>query len=313
VAVRGGVIAVCGVLWPTLVTASTMAEWSGDALARQGLWSVSVLAYCAIWTAFAIAVSVRARASAFGAVIAVSTWLIVVIVVPALLGLSTPFLAPTSTRLVYATEERAASLAINPRVDAAIAALNQLVRARFSGGSPTTGDHQTFTEPVDPPAEGQLLRFPQSRWTTPTSAVRLARGFGEARRAFVEQRLASLLAELDANERRDTAFLAIARFSSPALVLQTIGDDVAGAGQGRWKRFLGQLDEHVRERESFFSEKILSNANVSSHDVDVHLVPFRYREEAIAPLVRQVVPSIVALIAMAAALGLFCIRSIRRW
>ncbi len=313
VAVRGAVVAVFGVLLPTLGVACTMADWSGGALVRLGLWGAGVLCYSAIWMASAIAVSLYTRASALSAVVSVSVWLIIVIVLPALLGLATPFLAPASTRLSYVTEERAASLDINARVDAAIGALNQLVRTRFSGGPPAAGNHPTFTEPIDAPVGGDLLLFPESPWKAPTSMVRLARGFAEARRTLIEQRLAPILAELDANERREAAFFAIAQFSSPALLLQTIGDDVAGAGQVRWKRFLGQLDEYVRQRDSFFIGKVLSNANVSLLDVDGHLRPFRYREESMAALVRRAAPSIVALISMVAALGLFCMRSVRWW
>jgi hypothetical protein len=198
-------------------------------------------------------------------------------------------------------------------VDAATAALNQLVRTRFSGGGPAAGDHPTFTEPVDPPVEGHLLRFPQSRWTVPTSVVRLNRGFAEARRTIVEQRLAPFLAELDANERREAAFFAVARVLSPALLLQGIADDAAGVGQRRSAAFLGQLDEYVRQRDAYFTEKILDNANVGSLDVGGSLRPFRYREEPVAPLLWRLVPTVVALISMAAVIGLLCARSVWRW
>jgi Domain of unknown function (DUF3526) len=230
-----------------------------------------------------------------------------------LLHLSAPLLSPPSIHLSYATEERAASLETNARVDAAIAALNQLVRRRFSGVPPAEGDHPTFTEPVDPPVEGELLQFPQSPWVAPATVVRLNRGFAEARRSRVEQRLAPVLAELDANERREAAFFAVARFSSPALVLQTMADDLAGTGQYRWKSFLGQLDEYVRQRDAFFVRKILSNVNVSARDVDGTLLPFRYREEPMTALVWRAAAPFTALIGVASALGLVCMQSSRRW
>lgn len=313
VAVRGAVIAVCGVLLPSIGIAGTMADWSGDALVRLGLWGTAVLGYSAIWTAFAVALSVTARASAPGAVIAVSAWLIVVIVVPALLRLSTPLLVPTSARLAYATEERAASLEINARVDAAIAALNQVVRTRFSGTAPTTGDHPTFTEPIEPPVEGDLLRFPRSRWTAPTSVVRLNRGFTEARRAHVEQRLAPVLAELDEHERREVTFFAATRYLSPALVLQAIAEDVAGTRPERSTSWLGQLDQYVRRRDAFFSAKALGDANVSSREIDVDLTPFRFREERVASLAGRMALPIAWLLSIAIALVALCSRATRRW
>jgi ABC-2 type transport system permease protein len=313
VAVRGIVIAICGVLLPAIGTACTMTEWSGDGIVRLGVWCAGVLAYSIIWTALAVVVSVQTRISALAAVIAVSVWLVIVIAIPALLHLAAPFLSPASTHLSYATEERAASLETNARVDAAIAALNQLVRKRFSGVPPVEGDHPTFTEPVDPPVDGELLQFPQSPWVAPATVVRLNRGFAEARRSRVEQRLGSILAELDANERREAAFFAIARFSSPALVLQTMADDLAGTGQHRWKSFLAQLDEYVRQRDAFFVGKILSNANVTAHDIDSALLPLRYREEPLPALMWRAALPLTVLASIASALSLACVPSTRRW
>lgn len=313
VAVRGVVVAVCGVVLPVIGIACTMGEWSVEGLVRLGLWGAGVLVYSAIWTALAVSVSVHARTSALAAVIAVSAWLVVVIVIPALLRLTAPFLSPPSVHLSYAAEERAASLDTNARVDSAIAALNQLVRTRFSVSPSAEGDHPTFTEPVDPPVEGELLRFPQSRWTPPASVVRLNRGFAEARRARVEQRLASVLAELDANERREAAFFAVTRFLSPALVLQTIGEDVAGTGEHRRKSFLGQLDKYVRQRDAFFVGKILGDANVSALDVEGSLGPFRYREEPLTTLMYRAAFPLMAMALIVAMLGLACMRSLWQW
>lgn len=306
VAIRGVPIVVFAVLVPAGATVLAMGDWSHDALTRVALWSLGVLVYCAIWTAWAVAVSLHARTSALSAVAAVSGWFVAIVLVPGAVGLAPQLLAPASTRVSFATEERAASLDVNARVDAAVAALNQLVRTRFGGSQAVAGDHPTFTERVDPPVEGELLRFPASPWTTPATVVQLSRGFAAARRTLVERRLAPVLAELDANERREAAFFAIARFLSPALLLQTIGDDVAGTGPARWTQFLGQLDGYVRERESFFTEKVLGRANVSSHDLDGSLVPFLYREEPLTSLVSRVAAPIAGLIAMAAVLGLVC-------
>lgn len=77
-----------------------------------------------------------------------------------------------------------------------------------------------------------------SRVGSPAPVVRLNRGFAEARRAHIEQRLASVLRELDANERKEALFFSITRFMSPALLLRTMGDDVAGTDRHRWRSFL---------------------------------------------------------------------------
>jgi ABC-2 type transport system permease protein len=313
VAVRGGVIAVFGLLLPVLGSALAMPEWPGDALMRLALWSVSVLAYASIWLAFAVAVSVLTSSPAFSAVVCVAGWLLFVVVIPAVLALGTPFLAPPSSRISYLTQERAASLDINPHVDAAIAALNQLVRTRFGGAVVAAADHPTFTEPIDPVVGGDLLStLPQPPWSPPLPAAQLSRGFAEARRTLVEQRLAPILSELEANERREAAFFSIARFLSPALLLQVIGDEVAGTGRDRWTRFLGQLDDYVRQQDAFFTRKILDNENITSADA-AGLIPFRYREEPTFAAVPRLVPPLIGLLFMAGALASLCTRVSRRW
>lgn len=164
-----------------------------------------------------------------------------------------------------------------------------------------------------PPVEGELLLFPQSPWAPPTSVVRLNRGFADARRAYVEQRLAAVLAKLDANERREAAFFALARFLSPALVLRGLADDLAGTGQHRWQSFLGQLDESVRQRDGYFSRKVLDNANVPADDIGDTLEPFRYREESLGGMLTRAAFPLVSLALVAARLGLSVVRSSREW
>jgi hypothetical protein len=296
-----------------MVMAAAMPERSSEALVRLFVWTVAVLFYTAVWAALAVVVSLRARASALADIMAVAVWLLAVIVIPAVLQLATPFLSPPAVHLSYVTEERAASLAINARVDSAIAALNQLVRTRFGGASSSEADHPTFTEPVEPPVEGNLLIFPQSPWAPPTSVVRLNRGFAEARRAYVEGRLAPVLVQLDTNERRESAFFVLAQYLSPALTLRGIADDLAGTGRYRWRSFLGQLDDYVRRRDAFFRQKVLSNANLRAIDIGDALVGFGYREEPMIGTMRRVALSMLSLVLVVASLGLGVMRSSRRW
>jgi ABC-2 type transport system permease protein len=312
VAVRGLVLSVFGVLIPAAIAAAAVLAWSSDTVIRLFVWTGGVLAYSAIWAFVTTLVSLHARSSALAAIVAVSAWLVFVIVVPSLLQLAAPLLSPTSAHLSYVTEERAASLAVNARVDSAVAALNQLVRVRFSGLASSGTDHPTFTEAVDPPVERELLRFPQSPWTPPTSVVRLNRAFGDARRAHVEEKLAPVLAQLDANEWREAEFFAIAKYLSPALVLRGLADDLAGTGQHRWQAFLGQLDEYVRQRDAYFSQKVLGAANVPAHDVGEALMLFRYREESLSTMMSRAAFPLASLAVIAAGLGYCVMRSSRR-
>lgn len=314
VAVRGAPIVAGGLLVPLVGTALVTADLSGGTVVRLGLWGVSVLAYGAAWAAFAVGVSVRARTSALSAIVTVSGWLIVVVVIPAAVVLVMPHLVPAPARLSYATAERAANLDVNARIDAAFAALNQLTRTRAPGSIAVAGDHTSFTEPIHLAAATDLWAvLPNPPWSLPMSAVEMSRGLAEARRTLVEQRLAPVLGELQASEQLGDMVFRAARFVSPALLLQAIGDDVAGTSQARHARFIAQLDVYVREREAFFTGKILERANVTVEEVATHLVPFRYRDESIAAVVRRALPPVAALIAAAGVLVLLCVRALARW
>jgi len=89
-----------------------------------------------------------------------------------------------------------------------------------------------------------------------------------------EERLAPVLQQLDSDERELGRVTSILRFCSPAMLFESISDDLAGTGRVRWRRFLEQMDAHVR-----------------SHST----TPFVFREEATAELARRLGPRITAL------------------
>jgi ABC-2 type transport system permease protein len=313
VAVRALLIVVCGVLLPTAGAVLTIADWSTESLMPIGLWTAAVLGYSMFWLACVVAVSLTMASSALSAIVSVSAWLVVVIAVPAVIELAAPLLNPASTRLSYATHERGASLEMNSRVDAAIAALNQLSRTQFEAFAENDGDHPTFTEPVDAPVESNLLEaLPHPPWSSRMPVVQLARGFGEARRIVVEEKLAPVLRELVAAEVREASFIAYTRFLSPALLFQAIADDVTGTGQERWKRFLAQVDDYVREQDSFFTRKILANQNVTSQELAT-LAPFHFQEEESSAIVSRVAVPLSTLLIMAVGMWMLCIRWSRHW
>jgi hypothetical protein len=105
----------------------------------------------------------------------------------------------------------------------------------------------------------------------------------------------------------------VARFLSPALLLQSMGETVAGTGQERWRSWLGQVDDHVRRRDAYFTAKVLDHANVTLPEVDIDLAPFRFREEPSGAQARRLVLPIIGLVSMVVAGIAICMRSTRRW
>jgi len=295
---RGAVVGL-GLLPSLIVTAIAIPEWSSEVVLRLTLWGVAVLLYCLFWLGVAIAVSVRTASASVSAVVATAAWLIVVMVVPGLVSIAGPFLTPPATRIAYANEERAASLDLNPRVDNAIAAINQEMRVRLGNTTLRAhSDHPSFTDPIAVPAAADLIEaLEQPPWSTVMPAAHLSRALAIARRTLVEQRLAPVLRVLAQQERREAAFFAIARYASPALLMQSLIDDLAGTGHHRRMRFLGQLDDHVREVDAFFTQRILGNRNITSEDFQT-LTPFHYREDAATSLLTRVALPLFALLAM---------------
>lgn len=312
--VRGAFVAFFGVLLPVIALVLTIPEWSSDSAMRLAAWTGSLLVYGCFWFLFALSISMLTPTPSVSAVLVVTGWLVLVVVIPALVALTAPLLNPVSTRIAYASAERAASLEINPRVDDAVTALNRLVQARF-GAVPSACDcdHPTFTELVELPAGRELLAvLPQPPWSPVMPPAHSERALVEVRSILFERDLDRSLGVLDANERREAAFVRIAQFSSPALLFQAIAEDLAGTGRHRWQRFLGQLDDHVRQGNTFFIGKILHNENVWSDDLAT-LAPFRYQEESASAMLARLVVPLTGLIAMTGAMAALYVRWSHRW
>jgi Domain of unknown function (DUF3526) len=182
------------------------------------IWVVALTAYCAFWVTVSIVISVRTPLAASGFVVGASTWLGLAVVVPSLANLSAPLFAPADS-ISFVNAERAASLDINARIDAALITLSR---------------NGTF--PSD------ILKQPPAGLSRPEIQQAIAR----ARIEMFEERLAPVLQQLHLDERKLDRVTSILRFCSPAMLFESISDDLAGTGRVRWRRFLEQMDAHVR-------------------------------------------------------------------
>lgn len=197
---------------PALVTAASRSSIPITAAAHIFVWVVAVAAYCALWVALAAFLNTRRTTARLNALLLAAAWLLIVIVVPAGVSLAGRSLVPPASPLEFVVAERAASLAINPRIDeAGVAARREMSAAE---------------------------------------AQRLATVLATHRRQQFESALAPILARLDELERRQATLMARLRAASPALLLQAVLDEAAGTGTERWADFLTQLDDYIRRREA---------------------------------------------------------------
>jgi ABC-2 type transport system permease protein len=286
------------ILFPA-VMASAIAAGSLDSLVRFAIWLADVSAYSAFWFFLAGYVSSRTSGPAFSATVLACLWLALVIVVPAAIHLSEWLFSIDESQLAYVSLERATSLEINPRVDAAGSALRGLVRLRRSLQR-KPGVHEDdpwFVEPLGLPVESALLTElieHDPRWSMKMSGEQLSRALVEVRRIHYETRLASVLAALTNLEKRRDRVIHATQFAPPALLLKGIIDEVAGTGIFRWKDFIGQIDNYVREQNAFFTQKILNRENVYSTD-SAAFVPFTFREEPVMSLLSRMALPLSAL------------------
>jgi hypothetical protein len=78
------------------------------------------------------------------------------------------------------------------------------------------------------------------------------------------------------------------RFFSPALLFESISDDLAGTGRIRWRHFLAQVDAHIRAGRQ---------------------APFTFEEESISSTLSRIAPRIAAVLLLAAAAAVMCRQS----
>jgi hypothetical protein len=242
--VRAGFALSLGIVFPAVaMLVMTGTRGSGDSLVRLGIWVIAAAGYTLFWLSVGLLASVRSQSAAMSLVVAMSAWLLLVVIVPAVANLTRSIIPADPA--VFADAERAASLAVNPRIDTAVAALNRLVRSRFSarpGGRDQ--DDLAFTEPVELSESAQLvatLRTIQPRWAERMPTSQLSRAIGEARRILIERELAPVLSSVSAQEQQLESLTAAAQFCSPALLFQAVADGVAGTDAVRWKTTLSRV------------------------------------------------------------------------
>jgi ABC-2 type transport system permease protein len=264
--VRAAFLFGVGVLLPALaVSAMVAGSW-----VRLATWMLALTAYSTFWFVVAVVISLRTSSPAPGFVIGIATWLTLVILVPALVNLAAPLLAPSAATISYVNAERAASLEINPRIDAATTAV-----IRY-GAVP----HELLSNLVEQ----------QPRWQGGLSRPQLQRALVDVRRLMFERRLAPILGQLDSDEQRLGRAISLLRFCSPALLFESVVDDLAGTGRARWNAFMAQVDAHVRMCDEQMTVAILAG------QPSPPALPFTYREESTAELLHRLAARLAALL-----------------
>jgi hypothetical protein len=127
-----------------------------------------------------------------------------------------------------------------------------------------------------------------------------------------DKRLTPLAANYEAQLQRQNDLAARLRFLSPALVMQSALNDLAGSSFDRYARFVAQVHTFHRQWQEFFLPKLFKRVRLSAGDYNL-FPKFEYEEEAAVPVYRRVSLGLAGLLVSALAPAFAALRLLRRY
>ena len=247
---------------------------------RLLLWCATVVAYALFWFALAAWVNSLRRSSAWNATVLVGAWLVLVVVLPAAINITSGLLHPLPSRVQMVTAQRETSNdAVNRRSE---------LLARYLEDHPEMAGGVVAEEP----GLGALA------WAA-TDAV--------------NRRLEEVTSEHDARRAEQIALVRRYRFLSPALLAQEVLIDAAGTGDARFAGFQSQVRAFVGQWREFFVPAILAGEQMDA-SVLPSLPEFRLADEEDADVARRagvpltVLGGLLVLVGAGAGVGLGRVR-----
>lgn len=248
------------------------------ALARLGLWVASVVAYGAFWFGLAMLVASLGLRSAANATVLASTWLVLVVVLPSVFNLVATSVFPVPSRMELVQAVRVAS-------DDANAAGSKLLAGYYE-------DHP------------ELATGDASQAMTDFNVVRVAVSDD------VERRVRPVIVRYEQQIAGQQRLVDGLRFISPAVLMQSALNDIAGTGYERHQRFLQQVDGYHAAWRQFFTPLIFQKASFT----DYRATPrFAFDEETSGSVAARVTPAVLGLAIPALALIWFALARMGRF
>jgi ABC-2 type transport system permease protein len=248
------------------------------ATARLGLWLAIVGAYGAFWFALSIAVASLGRNSTTNATILASAWLVLIVMTPSLFNLLATTFFPVPSRVEMVQAMRVAQDEANKGGAKAL--------ARFYEDHPelATGD----------PAQAM----------NDFNVVRVAVNDD------VERRVRPVVGRYEEQLTKQQRLLDSVRFLSPAILMQSALNDIAGSGTDRHRHYLAQVDAYHQRWRDYFVPRIFAKAQIA----DFEDIPrFAYQEESTGVVAGRVGVALAGLLVPAALIGIIGMRRLRRF
>lgn len=263
-----------------LVSAAALAfhSMTGERFAHYLLWLLGVCCYFAFWVALIGWVASRNARGVSNVLVLLLAWAGLTLVVPAVVSAVSETVYPMPSRLAYLSHGR---------------------------------EIEIDTELAEPQITQQLVQDHPELFVADANAIPAYVRTAYLVTSMVDKATRKILAEFEqAAERREHA-LALLRFVSPAVIMHSFFNDVAGASTARHRRYVAQ----ARAFKSAYGKKaagyILMGERFPATEA-AELPPFQFSDTSLRALVRSHTPALLALVLATSALLVFARRRISR-
>jgi ABC-2 type transport system permease protein len=225
---------------------------AAGSLERLLLWIAIVAAYGAFWFALAVLVNASGKSSATNAVVLAGTWLVLVLILPAVLSVVVKVLHPVPSRVEMINAIRAASREASERGSALL--------GRYLEDHPELADAGVNTEDFA--------------------------GISFVTQEEVERQVRPVLAKFDLALERQEAIVSRYRFLSPAILTQSALNDIGGTGVERYRHFLAMVDQFHETWRAWFIPRVVKREKLEATDIN-QLPVFEFREEPVSRVLQR--------------------------
>lgn len=275
-----GVVCIAAPLAALLVLRPPLRDGAGLALLAGA--GALIAAYALFWFALAVLVDALARSSALGALVLVSSWVVLVLVFPVALSLGAALASPAPSRAELATETR-------------IITAQSLTRFADEFGR----DYHHVHDPEQLLPKNGRLEVPER-----------LRAFFRASREL-DARLERALLAFDTQLAGQQAIVDRLGLLSPAVVVHEGLAALAGNDTRRYQQFQAQVTAFHAEWRRFFEPRILDGLAITEADLAA-LPLFRWVEPASGELLRDTLRRLLGLLAAAGLVALAARRGLAR-
>jgi ABC-2 type transport system permease protein len=260
------------------MTAAGVDLGAGGVLPRLVLWLGAVMSYGLLWFALAAAVASFGKPSATNAMVLAALWLLLVVMIPSVLSMTTTTLYPVPSRVEMIQAMRVAS-------DEANAEGSKLLAQYYE-------DHP------------ELASGEEQQAMTDFNLVRVAVNseVGRRVRPVLDRYTRQLVAQQRIVER--------ARFLSPAILLQDALNDVSGTGVARHREFVSQVEAYHERWRDYFVPLVFQRARLADYS---RLPGFSFGEEPLDAVSGRVAISVAGISLPAFVVGAVGLTRLRRY